>query len=153
MANRFPIILDTNDNNRLKELPNGDSLDLANGGVRNAQFIETASLIIAGANFVPFSRAYADLTNKPTIPSDINELTDTQNLLTGTAFSSLTGKPTTLSGYGITDAFNGTYAGLSGTPALTPVVTKDFTDLTSTPTTLAGYGITDAFNGQFKEFS
>ena len=40
MANRFPIILDTNDNNRLKELPNGDSIDLANGGIRNATFVE-----------------------------------------------------------------------------------------------------------------
>ena len=84
MANRFPIILDTNDNNRLKELPNGDSLDLANGGIRNATFVETTQLILAGTTLTPFSGSYTDLTNKPTIPSDINELTDTQNLLTGT---------------------------------------------------------------------
>jgi hypothetical protein len=43
------------------------------------------------------------------------------------SFSSLTGKPTTLAGYGITDAFDGA-----------------FSSLTSKPTTLAGYGITDA---------
>jgi hypothetical protein len=148
MANRFPIIIDTNDNNRLKELPNGDSLDLANGGVRNAQFIETASLIIAGANFVPFSRAYADLTGTPTIATDISSLTDSQNLLTGTSFSTITSKPTTLSGYGITDAFNGTYAGLTGAPNLAPIATTgSFNSLTAKPTTLAGYGITDALTG------
>jgi hypothetical protein len=43
------------------------------------------------------------------------------------SFASLTGKPTTLAGYGITDAFDGTYATLTGTP-----------------TTLAGYGIIDS---------
>ena len=42
-------------------------------------------------------------------------------------FSSLTGTPTTIAGYGITDAFDG-----------------QFSSLTGTPTTLAGYGITDA---------
>ena len=43
------------------------------------------------------------------------------------AFSSLTGTPTTIAGYGITDAFDGAFGSLSGTP-----------------TTLSGYGITDA---------
>ena len=43
------------------------------------------------------------------------------------AFSSLTGTPTTISGYGITDAFDGAFSSLSGTP-----------------TTISGYGITDA---------
>ena len=43
------------------------------------------------------------------------------------AFSSLTGTPTTISGYGITDAFDGAFSSLTGTP-----------------TTLSGYGITDA---------
>lgn len=43
------------------------------------------------------------------------------------AFSSLTGTPTTIAGYGITDAFDG-----------------QFSSLTSKPTTIAGYGITDA---------
>ena len=41
-------------------------------------------------------------------------------------FASLTSKPTTIAGYGITDAV------------------VDFADLGTTPTTLAGYGITDA---------
>ena len=57
---------------------------------------------------------------------------DTSSFLTSVpaqSFSSLTGKPTTLAGYGITDAFNGV-----------------FSSLTSKPTTLAGYGITDGLS-------
>ena len=43
------------------------------------------------------------------------------------AWSAVTSKPTTIAGFGITDAFNGTFGALTGTP-----------------TTLAGYGITDS---------
>jgi hypothetical protein len=46
-------------------------------------------------------------------------------------FSQVTSKPTTISGYGITDAALSTH-------------THTFTSLTSKPTTLSGYGITDA---------
>ena len=45
------------------------------------------------------------------------------------AFSSLSSKPTTISGYGITDAFDGAFSSLS-----------------SKPTTISGYGITDAIS-------
>ena len=147
MANRFPIILDTNDNNRLKELPNGDSIDLANGGIRNATFVETTQLILAGTALTPFSGSYNDLTSKPNIPSDVSELTDTQNLLTGTNFASITNKPTTLSGYGITDGFDGKYTSLTLIPNFAPVATAGtFDSLTTKPTTVAGYGISDALS-------
>ena len=46
-----------------------------------------------------------------------------------TAFSNITSTPTTVAGYGITDAFDGVFA-----------------SLTSKPTTLSGYGITDALS-------
>ena len=46
-----------------------------------------------------------------------------------TAFSNITSTPTTIAGYGITDAFDGVFA-----------------SLTSKPTTIAGYGITDALS-------
>ena len=82
-------------------------------------------------------------------------------------FNDLNSKPTTLAGYGITDALTltdlsvgteGTAAGdgaiaydnTTGTFTYTPPDTSTFltsvayADLTSTPTTLAGYGITDA---------
>ena len=63
--------------------------------------------------------------------------------LTTVAFADLTGKPTTIAGYGITDALA---LGTSSTTALAGDTTFSFADITSKPTTLAGYGITDAAN-------
>lgn len=62
--------------------------------------------------------------------------------LTALAWSKVTGRPTTLAGYGITDAYP-----LSGNPSgfLTSVPAQSFTSLTGKPTTLSGYGITDAY--------
>ena len=68
MANRFPLIIDTTDN-KIKELPSGDSLDIENGGIRNASFIEANQLILNGVITTPFNGDYNDLTNKPTISS------------------------------------------------------------------------------------
>jgi hypothetical protein len=73
-------------------------------------------------------------------------------------FASLTGKPTTIAGYGITDAlalgtssttalagdtalFDGNYNNLTNKPTL---FDGAFNSLTGKPTTIAGYGITDA---------
>ena len=49
-------------------------------------------------------------------------------------FASLTGKPTTLAGYGITDAFDGAYGSLTGAPTI--------------PAALTDLSITDGTNGQ-----
>ena len=75
--------------------------------------------------------------------------------LASVAFSDLTSTPTTIAGYGITDAFDGNYGSLSGTPStFAPAShTQAFSTITSTPTTLAGYGITDAFDGAFGSLS
>ena len=35
MANRFPLIVDTDDGNKIKELPTGDNLDLSSAGISN----------------------------------------------------------------------------------------------------------------------
>jgi hypothetical protein len=117
---------------------------------------------------------YNELTNLPTIPADVSDLTDTGSLLGGggggttnynlltnlpdltvyqlaaNAFSEdyndLTNKPT---------LFSGTYADLTSKPTLFSEDYNDLTnkptlfsgayaDLTSKPTTLSGYGITDA---------
>ena len=55
------------------------------------------------------------------------------NFLTTVSFANLTGKPTTIAGYGITDV---TWANLG-----------------SKPTTIAGFGITDAFDGVFSSLT
>ncbi len=66
-------------------------------------------------------------------------------------WSYITGTPTTIAGYGITDAFDGAYGSLTGVPStFTPSAhNQAWTTITSTPTTIAGYGITDAFDGAY----
>jgi hypothetical protein len=76
---------------------------------------------------------YASLTGSYANPSWITSL----------AWNKLTNTPTTLSGYGITDAYP-----LTGNPSgfLTNVPAQSFASLTGKPTTLNGYGITDAWS-------
>ena len=59
---------------------------------------------------------------------------DLSSFLTTVAFSDLTGTPTTIAGYGITDAFDGDYTNLTNAPT----IPADLTDL----------GITDGTSGQ-----
>jgi len=113
-----------------------------------------------------FSGSYNDLTDKPTIATDISQLTDTTGIiqaantdsqtltLVGSSlqisggnsvdlssisgasdWASITGTPTTLAGYGITDAFDGDYNSLTNTPTI-PTVIGDLTNVsTATPST------------------
>jgi hypothetical protein len=57
-------------------------------------------------------------------------------------FASLTGKPTTISGYGITDTLTNTVFGRSGA-VVAAANDYTFAQLASKPTTISGYGITD----------
>ena len=79
MANRFPLIVDKDDQNKLKELPLGDNLDLAGSGVVNASSIQTSELIVGGIEYNPFSGSYDDLSNKPSIPTTTDNLTEGDN--------------------------------------------------------------------------
>jgi len=77
--------------------------------------------------------------------------------LTGvtTAFSNITSTPTTLAGYGITDAATLNNMAPTGAVDFTGATSIDFNtatinnlefaDISTTPTTLSGYGITDAY--------
>ena len=47
MANRFPLVLDTTDGNKIKELPDGDNLDLTNSSIISVNDITSASTIYA----------------------------------------------------------------------------------------------------------
>jgi hypothetical protein len=75
-----------------------------------------------GISTVGATGAFSDLTGTPTTVSGYG-ITDAFD----GAFSSLTGKPTTVSGYGITDAFDGAYSSLTGTPTI-PSATSDLTN-------------------------
>ena len=99
-----------------------------------------------------FDGAFSSLTGKPTtvsgygitdVPDDLLDLgiTDGSNgqalktdgagnfsfgdVATSTAWADITGKPTTISGFGITDAFDGAYSSLTGTPDLTNYITNN----------------------------
>ena len=87
------------------------------------------------------SVAFSDLTSTPTTISGYG-ITDAFD----GAFSSLSGTPTTISGYGITDAFDGAYSSLTGVPStFAPSAhNQAWSTITGTPTTVSGYGITDA---------
>lgn len=97
-----------------------------------------------------FSGSYVDLTNKPTIPTNTNQLTNGSGFITALStdtftnksgnisqwtnnsgyltsvpaqsWTSITGKPTTLSGYGITDAYplTGNPSGFLTSASITP---------------------------------
>jgi plastocyanin len=93
---------------------------------------------------------YNNLQNTPSIPTDVSDLTDTTTLLFDGVFGSLTSKPTTIAGYGITDAVVN-FADLGAKPTtiagygITDAVVN-FADLGTKPTTISGYGITDALS-------
>ena len=98
MANRFPLIIDTDDGNKFKELPVGDNLNLQGSSIINASSIEVLgnldvqSLTVNEENLstvavtgdyndldnvpVAFSGNYTDLSNKPSIPTQTKNLTD-----------------------------------------------------------------------------
>lgn len=82
-------------------------------GGTNYQVLSTTQLLSVPYALYAGGADYNNLLNKPT-------------LFDGT-WLSLGGKPTTIAGYGITDAFNGQWSSLTGKP-----------------TTVSGYGITDA---------
>ena len=126
-------------------------------GIVKADGAGNISAAVAGTDYLT-TVAFADVTSEPTTlagygitdgggsvtPSstdtftnksgNISQWTNDSNYLTtvpAQTFASLTSKPTTVAGYGITDA-------------LTSVPAQSFASLTGKPTTIAGYGITDA---------
>ena len=80
-----------------------------------------------GKGYFAHSGNWIELANLSDVPTATSNLTNDSGFLTTVAFADLTSKPTTISGYGITDAFDGTFGAL-----------------TNKPTTIAGYGITNA---------
>lgn len=99
---------------------------------------------------VAYSGNYNDLTNRPSIPSKLTDIgiadgsagqvlttdgvggfTFRDVEATSISFNNVTGKPTTLAGYGINDAFTGRYEDLLNKPTL---FSGAYADLTGKPT-------------------
>ena len=127
--------------------------DLSNVSISNLT-VNKGFIKYNGTNFINHSLVFSDLTSTPTTIAGYG-ITDAFN---GT-FTSLTGKPNTIAGYGITDAFNGAFSSLTGKPTtiagygITDAFNGAFSSLTGKPTTIAGYGITDAFDGAFSSLT
>ena len=145
MANRYPLIVDTTDGNKLKEIPSGDNLQLTGNSIIGVTDVTASGTVAAGVlsatsikkggteiATVAVTGSYNDLSNRPTqlsdliddinvlVPGDnVGQLTNNVGYLTTVAFSDLTAIPTTLAGYGITDAATSVQGALAGT-ALQP---------------------------------
>ena len=131
MADRYPLVVDTTDSNKIKELPNGDSLNLTGNNITGAINITATGTITAtdlnitnGVTINSLNLAtvattgdYSDLIGFPTQVStfandsqyvsqgqNVSVLTNDAGYLTTVTFSSIIGTPSTLGGYGITDA-------------------------------------------------
>lgn len=100
-------------------------------GYLNAEDSSNVTDNVASWNIDKF-HVYKNLTVAGTITEGGTLLSAKYSLASHThTFASLTSKPTTLSGYGITDALSSSYV-------------PTWASITGKPTTLAGYGITDA---------
>ena len=76
MANRYPLILDTLDANKIKELQTGDNLNLADNSIVGVQNITALGTIEAAVLTVNGNRVVAQ---------NFLELSDTPNTFTGNA--------------------------------------------------------------------
>ena len=147
MADRYPLVVDATNNNKIKEIPSGDNLLLtgnsitgvvnvtASGTVTAQHAIISGTLSIAGNPLASIAStgAYSDLTGAPSgvssFTNDSNYVSAGANLSSFTndlgfvagslSFGSITGKPNTLAGYGIIDAATQAQGGLA-TSALQP---------------------------------
>jgi hypothetical protein len=141
MANRYPLVVDTTNGNKIREIPNGDNLqltgnsvigvvDVTASGTVSANEINATSIKKGGTELatVAVTGAFSDITGGPTQLSDLTDdlnvlvpgdnvgtLTNNVGYLTTVAFADLTAKPTTIAGYGITDAATSAQGGLAAT--------------------------------------
>jgi len=114
---------------------NWQSLIAGNSGEINQNAF--SEFIVSGQNNVAADNKTDSLTlvagTNISITTDaVNDsITFTNTFTQDFAFASLTGTPTTIAGYGITDAFDGAYSSLTGAPTNVSAFTNDSGYLTS----------------------
>ena len=95
MANRFPLILDTTDSNKLKELPNGDNLDLTGSGISAVGDItSTGTTTAKSVKLSGYTTAERDAP-KPRRANDLQHLQILSQGYLGTAWQSFSSGLTT----------------------------------------------------------
>jgi hypothetical protein len=112
MAVRYPLIIDATDNNKIKEIPLNDSLNLSTNSIVNAVNITASGTLTVGSLVVDSSSVTINGTALATVAST-NSYTDLDN------------KPT---------LFDGQYSSLSGRPTI-PTTTATLADVGSTTPT------------------
>ena len=141
MTNRYPLIVDASDGNKLKEIPSGDNLQLTGSSITGVIDVTAsgtvASAVISAASIkkggteistLAVTGAWTDVVGRPTQLSEFNNnlnflvpgnnisvLTNNAGYLTTVAFSEITDKPTTIAGYGITDVASSSQGALAAT--------------------------------------
>ncbi len=140
---RVQTVIDTNTAGFIT----ADSTDtLTNKSGAISQWTNDAGYLTSETDSQTLSFTSPNLTISNGNTVDLSALTPTT-----VDWSTVTNTPTTISGYGITDAFDGAFSSLTGTPTtiagygITDAFDGAFSSLTGTPTTLAGYGITDGY--------
>lgn len=153
MANRYPLVFDKLDGNKIKELPDGDNLNLQGSSIVDAVnitatgTIQADTLTVTNINAsggsianVAISGNYNDLINKPNIFSgDYNDLVNKPVLFSGN-YNDLSNKPSIPSRTSqlINDAnfvtnITATVTASNVDGLATVAVTNDFADLDNVP--------------------
>jgi len=193
MATRYPLIVDTTDDNKIKELPTGDNLNLSGNNIVNAinitatgvlsansLVLDTTSATFGGQTLntvaftgqyndlsgapTPFSGSYNDLSDRPVLINSIEDLTNVDDAVPNDndvlKYSTSLGRyvpqaasSISVASANIQDLNNVTVdVGLAvnqvlkwnGSNWLNGNVA--FSEITGKPTTLASYGITDGLS-------
>ena len=108
MANRFPLVVDVDDGNKIKEIPVGDNLNLENAGIVNL-----TSLSVTG------SLAGGSITSGSTLAVTTNATVGGTLSVTGT--SALTGNVTASGDLTVTGNVEAGTITISGAPLAVPV--------------------------------
>lgn len=95
MAVRYPLIVDTEDNNQIKEIQSGDSLNLQDNNIVNVVNITASGTLTVSALVVDTSTVTIGGSSLSTVATTGNysDLSGTPTLFDG-QYSSLTGRPT-----------------------------------------------------------
>jgi len=129
MAKRFPLVVDTENNNRIIELPVTDCLDLTGSDICSVENITvTGTITLPTGPVSSFSGYYSDLIDPDPIPTKLSDL-------------------------GIVDGEYNTFlkADGNGNYSFSPVITSylNLTDVPDLPTSILDLGIVD---GDFNQF-
>jgi hypothetical protein len=163
MANKFPLIFDTTDGNKIKELPSGDNLNLQGSSIVNvvdisafgtiqANTIIVENLTASGGNIasVAITGDYDDLLNKPNIFSgDYADLSNRPVLFSG-SYNDLSNKPVIPTDLSQLNNDAGYVTNLTATLPVANIVglasvavTNDYNDLSNRPDIITRDEFTD----------